>query len=218
MDTQRLYFNPVCQALLVRRRRARAEFFLSKVRIFPGMSVLDIGCGIDGNSLEAVLPPSVTVVGIDLLDPDRVQIRRPGFTYYQQDAEDLSRFADQQFDLAVSVGMMEHICDPAKLKRIAAEMRRVSKQSLIVVPWKYAWIEPHFKFPFFQLLPWTLQLAVTRAFNCNDLRKAAQNPEAFRTHFNQTYQWLPTNEWKRIFGAESAYLSRTLETIAIVRR
>jgi ubiquinone/menaquinone biosynthesis C-methylase UbiE len=219
MNIQTVYSHPGVQRLLIRRRHARARFFLSKVEVFPEMSVLDVGCGVDGNSLEAALPDSAQIVGIDLLDPDDVRIRRDNFIYFQQDAQDLTQFDDDHFDLAVSIGMLEHICDRAKLMTIAEEMIRVARQVVIVVPWKYAWLEPHFKIPFFQLLPWTAQLTATRLFNCNGLGGlAGASPAAFKRFFEESYQWLPTSEWKRIFRAEKAFLNPTLETITIVKR
>lgn len=218
MDIQKLYNQSTVQTLLIARRRARARFFLSKVSTFPGMSVLDVGCGMDANSLESILPSDYTIVGIDLHPENQVKIVYDNFTYIRQDAEDLSRFHDKQFDLAVSVGMMEHICDRPKLLRIASEMNRVAKQVVINVPWKYGWFEPHFKVPFFSLLPWPLQAAITRTFNCNGYGTLARtSPSAFKTHFRQEYQWLSTSEWKKIFGAQKAYLSPTMETLVIVR-
>jgi ubiquinone/menaquinone biosynthesis C-methylase UbiE len=219
MNVEYVYSLRPVQSLLQRRRRARARFLLSKVLTFPGMSILDVGCGTDGNSLEAVLPPESTVVGIDLIDPNRVRITHPKFEYIQQDAADLRRFRDKQFDLAVSVGMMEHICDRQKLTAIANEMIRVAKQLAVVVPWRYAWIEPHFKFPFFQLLPRLAQVAITRTLNCDGHGQLARlNPRAFESRLRQSYQWLSTAEWKAIFKAQKGYLAPTLETLVIVRR
>jgi ubiquinone/menaquinone biosynthesis C-methylase UbiE len=218
LDVQAAYESQFFQQLMIRRRRARARFFLSKVRTFPGMTVLDVGCGTDGNSLEIDLPSHSKVVGVDILDPSEVKIRNSNFTYVRQDAEDLTQFGDQQFDLAVSVGMMEHICDQVKLNRMAAEMRRVSKQLVIVVPWRYAWIEPHFKLPLFQLLPFFAQRWLAKTMNSQNYADfVKRDPDGFRTHFYQNYQWLPTSKWKEVFGASKACLSPTLETIAIIR-
>jgi ubiquinone/menaquinone biosynthesis C-methylase UbiE len=192
---------------------------MSKINLYREMRVLDIGCGLDGNSLESEIPDTCEVVGVDLHDPARIRIRQNNFQYIQRDAEDLSIFPDLYFDLAVSVGMMEHICDPEKLRRIASEMIRVSKQSVVVVPWRFAWFEPHFKLPFFQLLPWAAQVRLMRMFNCNGYGESARtNPDRLRAHFLETYQWLPTVGWKGIFRTDTAYLSPTLETLVIVRK
>jgi ubiquinone/menaquinone biosynthesis C-methylase UbiE len=218
LDIQRIYRSAPVQRVLVARRRARARSFLSRIKLSPGSNILDVGCGKDGSSLEAVVPPYCEITGIDLHDPSEVKISGPNFSYIQQDAQDLSRFPDNHFDLAVSVGMMEHICDRSKLLRIAKEIRRVARQVIITVPWKFAWIEPHFKVPFFQLLPFPLQLMSVRHFNSMGYAELAAKPEEFKKELEENYQWLSTSEWKAVFGATHSYLSPTLETINIIRR
>jgi ubiquinone/menaquinone biosynthesis C-methylase UbiE len=215
---ENIYRRPVVQRIVVGRRRNRARFLLSKVHQHAGMSVLDVGCGTDGNSLESELSSDYTITGVDLLDPKEVHISHPRFQYFQQDARDLSRFADKQFDLAVSVGMMEHICNRAALQQIASEIDRVSQQYAIVVPWKYAWLEPHFKLPFFQLLPYPLQRELTKLFNLQNYAAFVKtDPDQFEQHFRQHYQWLSNSEWRRIFKGSHVHLNPTLETISIVK-
>lgn len=217
MDLQALTAAPRFREVLARRRRQRARSFLSRIEVTPRMRVIDVGCGSDGMSLEAELPPHWEIIGVDLLESSRVHISHPGFTYLEQDARDLSRFRDGEFDLAVSVGMMEHICDRKSLAQIASEMARVARQVVVVVPWRYAWLEPHFKLPFFQLLPFRLQRGLVRAFNPQGHAQLAADPEAFRRHLAATYQWLPTREWKRVVGADQAFLTPTLECLVLVR-
>ena len=67
-----------------------------------------------------------------------IKVTHPQFTNFQQDTQALGRFCDKQFDLTLSIGMMEHICDRAMLERFASEIYRVSKQYILIVPWKYA--------------------------------------------------------------------------------
>ncbi|MBD3348934.1 MAG: methyltransferase domain-containing protein [Candidatus Eisenbacteria bacterium] len=209
-----VYRTGIVQRLLERRRRRRAEFFISKVRMGPETKILDVGCGPNGRSLEDFLPSDYTIVGIDILPPDDVATDHPGFTYIEQDASDLSRFSDGQFDVAFSIGMMEHICDRPILRRMLSEIDRVARQYVIMVPWKWAWIEPHFKLPFFQLLPRGLQNALTRALNLHELRDAVRrNPR----HIEEHYQWLASREWKEMLPEAEVHLCPSLETIAIVK-
>lgn len=207
------YNSRFLQRLLYKRRQHRASFLLSKVCLFPGMSVLDVGCGPDGRSMEVFLPSDYKIVGIDLYDEPEVKVSHPQFTYFQQDAQDLGRFCDKQFDLTLSIGMMEHICDRTMLEKIASEIDRVSKQYIIVVPWKYAWLEPHFRLPFFQLMPSCLQRTLTVLLNLHNLGEKVRQDHAY---IQKNYQWLSNREWRQIFVGSKVCLSPTLETIAIV--
>lgn len=178
------------------------------------MSVLDVGCGPDGRSLEVFLPYNYQIVGIDLYDEREVKIDHPQFTYFQQDAQNLRRFGDKEFHLAISIGMMEHICDSIVLKRMVAEIDRVSKEYIVVVPWKYSWIEPHFRLPFFQLLPSNIQRSLTELLNLHNLRDKIRRD---RNYIKNYYQWMSKREWRQIFVGSKIYLTPTFETIAIVK-
>lgn len=209
-----IYNSKFLQRILNRRRQYRVDFLLSKVNCFPGMFVLDVGCGPDGRSLEVFLPNGYQIVGIDLYDERDVKITHPKFIYYKQDAKNLERFYDKQFHLTFCIGMMEHICDRAILETIASEIDRVSKQYIIVVPWKYAWIEPHFKFPFFQLMPSGLKRNLTILLNLHNLGERIKQDNAY---IQKHYQWFSNGEWRQIFVDSKVYLTPTLETIAIVK-
>ena len=179
------------------------------------MRVLDVGCGLDGRSLENWLPDNFEIVGVDLYPESEVHIQHPNFRYYRRSAEDLSLFRDKSFDVAYSIGMMEHVCDADVLQRVAAEIDRVANQFVIVVPWRYAWLEPHFKFPFFQLLPGNVQNSLAKIFNLHGLRDCVRRDEGY---IPKHYQWFTNARWKAIFPGSRAYLLPTLETIALVKR
>jgi len=208
------YKKKAIQRLLMVRRKRRAEFILSKVDTFPKMSILDVGCGPNGRSFENHVSGDLQITGIDVLDEKKVRMDHPNFKYYKQDASDLSIFAEKEFDLAVSIGMMEHICDHDLLNLIYEEINRVAQQWVIIVPWKYAWIEPHFKFPFFQLFPYGLKVLLTKAFNLHNLRAPVWDDYDY---IKKHYQWLSSSDWQRIFKKSKIVLTPTLDTIAIVK-
>jgi len=209
------YNTRIVSWLLDKRRKHRVNFILSHIDILPRMRILDIGCGSDGRSFENYVSHEHMITGIDIIPPENVHIDHPHFQYYQQNASDLSGFETKSFDLAISIGMMEHICDLQALEQTANEMMRVSKQWIVVVPWRYCWIEPHFKFPFFQLLPENWQNVLTKTFNLQGLGSVVRNESRWIQRHNQ---WLPTDEWKRLFKADHVYLSFTLDTIAVTKR
>jgi len=208
-----LYKTKFIQHILKNRRKRRAEFIMSKVNTALDMSILDVGCGPSGRSFEDYVHKDFKITGIDLLDEKKVKMARSNFTYYKQDAQDLNIFRDKEFDLTVSFGMMEHICNHTILRKMASEIERVSKQWVIVVPWKYAFIEPHFRLPFFQLLPYSLKVFLTKVFNLHNLREAVKKDyDYIKNH----YQWLSNRQWKEIFKASKTYISPGLDTIALV--
>jgi hypothetical protein len=178
------------------------------------MSVVDIGCGVDSRSFDTYVPEDWKITGIDIVPEERVNHRHPRFSYIQQDAQDLSRFQDNEFDLAISIGMLEHITEETVFKRIVSEIRRVAKQYIVIVPYKYCWVEPHYGVPFFPLFPYSLKLAVVKAFNlCNHRAAVCKDPD----YIKRNYMWLTNAQYKVEFHDSTIHLLPTLETIAIIR-
>lgn len=211
---QQIYNFPAIQKILEKRRAGRVKYILSKIKTFQNMTILDIGCGPDGRSFEHYLPSDYVITGIDLYEERKVKVDHPNFIYYMQDASDLSMFNNKSYDLAVSIGMMEHICNKELLNHMAKEIARVAKQYIIVVPWRYCWIEPHFKIPFFPLLPNNIQNNLTKMFNLNLLGKTVARDIDYIV---DNYSWLSNSEWKTIYLGSEVYICPTLETIAIVK-
>jgi len=201
--------------ILEQRRKARLRHLRSLINEGSDMRVLDVGCGTDGRSLENWLPESFEITGVDLYPESEVHIQHPNFRYYRRSAEDLSLFDDKSFDVAYSIGMMEHICEADVLHRMAAEINRVATQFVIVVPWRYAWFEPHFKFPFFQLLPRGVQNSLTKTFNLHGL---GQRVRRDKEYIPKNYQWFSSARWEAVYPGSKAHLLPTLEMIALVKR
>jgi len=212
MNTDKL--PSVIRKVLAYRRKSRVDFMLSKVVVANNMKVIDIGCGVDSRSFDAYVPENWEITGVDILPSERVHHQHPSFSYIQQDAQDLSRFTDHEFDLAVSIGMLEHITDEPVFKRIVSELRRVAKQYIVVVPYKYCWVEPHYGVPFFPLLPYSMKLAVVKALNLSNQREVVtRDPD----YINKNYRWLSNAEYRMEFPDSTIHLLPTLETIAITR-
>jgi 2-polyprenyl-3-methyl-5-hydroxy-6-metoxy-1,4-benzoquinol methylase len=104
-------------------------------------SILDVGCGEGVLTVEwATRLGDGRVVGIDLDDPklraEWARRGRPNLEFRAEDATSLS-FADDEFDLACAIEVLEHLPEP---EATVAEMARVSRRHLLVsVPREPLW-------------------------------------------------------------------------------
>ncbi len=129
--------NPVVRRLMAGFEGTLAELFAQA----DPSSLLDVGCG------EGVLTHQWAeqlgerrIVGIDLDDPklkaEWETRRRSNLEYLTMPAENLP-FADDEFDVATAIEVLEHVPDPA---HTVAEMARVAKGHLLVsVPREPLW-------------------------------------------------------------------------------
>ena len=129
--------NPMVRRLMGRFESALDELFS---RAAPA-AVLDVGCG------EGVLTERWAerlgcgrVVGIDLEDPKLAaewdRRRRANLEFRAAPAEELP-FAENEFDLAAAIEVLEHVPDP---DQTLAEMARVARRHLLVsVPREPLW-------------------------------------------------------------------------------
>jgi hypothetical protein len=177
------------------------------------MKIIDIGCGIDGRSFEDFISPEWKITGVDVHEKERINHSHKNFVYVKGDATDLRQFGDHEFDLAISIGMLEHITNESMFKSVVSNIRRVAKQYIVIVPYKYALIEPHYGFPFFPIIPYSLKLIIIKLLNLSNHREAVKNdPE----YVNKNYMWLSNAEYKAHFPGSSVHIAPTMDTIAIV--
>jgi SAM-dependent methyltransferase len=128
--------NPVVKRLMANFEGTLEELFTQAA---PD-SLLDVGCG--EGVLTAKWAPRVhgRVVGIDLDDPalhaEWATRQAPNLEYMVMKAENLP-FADDEFDAASAIEVLEHVPDP---EHTVAEMARVGRRSLLVsVPREPLW-------------------------------------------------------------------------------
>ncbi len=131
--------NPVVRRLMAGFESTLDELF---ARAAPS-SVLDVGCG-EGVLTERWARTLRTgpVVGLDLEDPKlraewALRPPRENLHFQATDVADRLPFADDQFDLAAAIEVLEHVPDP---QSTVAEMARVAHRHLLVsVPREPLW-------------------------------------------------------------------------------
>ncbi|MBN2321558.1 MAG: methyltransferase domain-containing protein [Acidobacteria bacterium] len=100
------------------------------------------------------------------------------FSYMQGDGCRLKEIADNQFDLAHSNSVIEHVGNWGKMVDFAGEIRRIAKMYYVQTPNYYFPVEPHFLFPFFHWLPVSIRLRMIMRFQLGCFPKAANEEEA----------------------------------------
>jgi 2-polyprenyl-3-methyl-5-hydroxy-6-metoxy-1,4-benzoquinol methylase len=129
--------NPVVKRLMAGFHRSLDELW---DRAAPE-SVLDVGCGEGVLTCEwAEKLGDGRIVGIDLDDPklraEWEKRARPNLELRAEEATSLS-FADDEFDMATAIEVLEHVPDP---EATLAEMARVARRWLLVsVPREPMW-------------------------------------------------------------------------------
>jgi 2-polyprenyl-3-methyl-5-hydroxy-6-metoxy-1,4-benzoquinol methylase len=129
--------NPVVRRLMGSFERTLDELM---ERAEP-RSLLDVGCG-EGVLVHrwALSMPATRVVGIDL-EEESIQAgwadrQAPNLEYRTMPAEDLP-FAEDEFDVATAIEVLEHVPDP---EHTVAEMARCAERHLLVsVPREPLW-------------------------------------------------------------------------------
>ena len=128
--------NPVVRRLMAGFHGSLDELW---DRVRPG-SALDVGCGEGVLTAEWAERVPGRVVGIDLDDPklhaEWETRRRDNLEFRAEEATSLP-FADDEFDLAAAIEVLEHLPEP---EATVAEMARVARGHLLVsVPREPLW-------------------------------------------------------------------------------
>ena len=144
--------NRDARSLANRFRRRRGELFRAFLGATPRpCSILDLG-GTESFWIQSGLG-SLEGVSITLLNLQPEPVSLSGISSIVGSAIDLSRFADDSFDIVFSNSVIEHVGSHENQRRMALETRRVGKRYFVQTPARSFPFEPHLHFPFFWQLP-----------------------------------------------------------------
>jgi len=134
----------IASRVAVRARRRRHEQIFALTGATRDTRIVDIGCGRLG--LRA-LAPELDVTGVDITP-------RPEYPgpFVQADATARLPFDDDEFDLAYSSSLVEHLA-PERRPAFASELKRVARGWYVQTPAYSFPVEPHALLPFAHWLP-----------------------------------------------------------------
>jgi ubiquinone/menaquinone biosynthesis C-methylase UbiE len=104
------------------------------------LKILDVGCG-NGRDFITYFKDNkdISFTGVDLKDRG---LRQKNFKLVKTDAKQLP-FKDNEFDIVISIGVLEHIVPIEKLCKVISEIDRVGKRYVVIVPCISTPYEPH---------------------------------------------------------------------------
>lgn len=204
------FFDPAFEGSINQRfRKRRFEFFISllgRVSSDKPIRILDIG-GTE-TYWERMQFTDHSNVDITLLNLEKVPTKHKNFKSIKGDACELSFFKDKEFDIVFSNSVIEHLFSFENQMKMAVEVLRVGKNYYIQTPNLYFPIEPHWMFPFFQFLPFSIRVILTKNLDLGHYAKAVNDEDAIK-RVNEV-QLLSEKKMKKAFPDGKIYREKFL--------
>lgn len=150
------------------------------------VGVVDTGFGEGGgasgthNFLEAMYPWPRRITAVSLGELPNFQRAFPDVTCVRADGRDLP-FAEDEFDIAFSNAVVEHVGDEDAQRAFVAELCRVGRRVFVATPNRWFPIDVHTLLPVVHWLPHDARNAILRRLHREDI--APLGPRQFRALF-----------------------------------
>ena len=183
-------------------RRERFKLFRSLLETVPKpYKILDVG-GKEAfwEQMNFTNEPDVEIV---LLNLATMPVSLPKFTSCAGDARNMQQFQEKEFDVVFSNSVIEHVGDFEQQERMASEVRRVGKRYFVQTPNRYFPLEPHFLFPYFQILPFEAQVFLVRHFDVGWYKKLSDRWRA--EELINSHRLLTKNEMLQLFPQSNLF-------------
>lgn len=102
------------------------------------------------------------------------------YRFVEGDGCDLGQYENNQFHIAHSNSVIEHIGNWNKMKNFASEIRRVARDLFMQTPYFWFPVEPHFMTPFFHWLPAPVRVSLLMRFSLGHYPRARNINDAIR--------------------------------------
>lgn len=138
-------------------RQAMFDVFMAKSGATMSSKIIDIGVTpdrslADSNAFEQFYPWTGKITATSFEDASFLETQYPGLRFVRTDGATLP-FADQEFDVAYSSAVLEHVGNADSQRLFVAEMLRVSKRYFLAVPNRWFPLELHTFIPLIHWLP-----------------------------------------------------------------
>ena len=128
------------------KRRKYIEDLIAKAtrgQVNGRAKIVEVGCAGGKDFLTLVSDKTrYELYGIDNRDFSDTDGAADCFNFTQADGDNIP-FEDKFFDVAISIGVLEHIKPILKLDKVTQEIDRVSKRYIVIVPSIATRLEPH---------------------------------------------------------------------------
>lgn len=192
--------------LQTRIRKKRFEFFRSFIASIPRpFSVLDVGGTQEFWEKMEFIKDDIKIIIYNLSTTEMVHaclISMAG------DARNMREFQDQEFDIAFSNSVIEHVGTYQQQSLMAEEVRRVGKRYFVQTPNRYFPIDPHVLLPFFQFLPFRLKVFILTHFRSPWGWKISSREEAIQ--YVNEIRLLTEKELRSLFPDANIYKEKFL--------
>lgn len=141
-------------------RARKMAFFISHFHPDASTTILDLGGG-DGSYFLSLYPWPEQIIALDV-NYRALRSIKQGRPIW---GNGLSLpFKDKAFDVLWSNAVIEHVGDFHAQRMFAKEIQRVGKGYFVTTPWKGFPIELHYKLPFYQFVPKSIQQRLSKYF------------------------------------------------------
>jgi SAM-dependent methyltransferase len=141
----------------IRGRRKFFRAFMDEMHPTKDTTILDVGVtpdqtAADSNFFEKWYPWPGQITATSIEDASVLEVAHPGLTFIQTSGGRLP-FEDQQFDIAFSTAVIEHVGSRELQRQFVSELLRVSKRFFITTPNRWFPVELHTYIPMLHWLP-----------------------------------------------------------------